>query len=88
MLTIRKTRPAQLKRRAAELELAQMNGGIFGGGPLDWSTIIRFAVVIAGALAVRQLVLRLGSRMIDNRGGKNRSGGGKPPRQDARRPPR
>jgi len=65
-----------------------MNGGVFGGGPLDWSTIIRLAVVIAGALAVRQLVLRFGSKIIDSRRGKNRSAGGKPPREDTRRPPR
>lgn len=64
-----------------------MNGGVFGGGPLDWSTIIRLIVVIAGALAVRQLILRFGSRVIDGRRGKNRNGGGKPPRQNTRRPP-
>jgi len=76
------------KQRAAELELAQMNRGVFGGGPLDWSTIIRLVVVISGALAVRQLVLRFGSKVIDSRRDKNRSGGGKPPREGARRPPR
>jgi hypothetical protein len=57
-----------------------MNGGVFGGGALDWPTIIRLVVVIAGALVVRQLVLRFGSKVIDSRRDKKRSGGGKPSR--------
>lgn len=69
-----------LERRTAKLELAQMNGGLFGGSTLDWPTIIRLVVVIAGALAVRQLVLRFGSKVIDSRRDKNPSGGGKPSR--------
>ena len=54
-----------------------MSGGLFGGGALDWPTIIRLAVVVAAALAVRHLVLRFGTKAIDRRRDKNRSGNGK-----------
>ena len=55
-----------------------MDGGQFGGIPLNGPTLIRLVVVLVLAIVVRQLVLRFGTKAIDSRRDKNR--GGKPPR--------
>jgi hypothetical protein len=55
-----------------------MDGGLFGSVPLDWSTLIRLVVVVVAAIAVRQLVLRFGTKAIDK--SRNKSRNGKPPR--------
>ncbi|HLK85675.1 MAG TPA: hypothetical protein VKT27_04145 [Candidatus Binataceae bacterium] len=49
-----------------------MSGMQIGGVPLDTATIIRLIAIIVAALVVRQLVLRFGSRAIDNRRDKDR----------------
>jgi hypothetical protein len=55
-----------------------MDGGIFAGSPLNGPTLIRLVVAVALAIAVRHLVLRVGTKAIDNRRNKTRNG--KPPR--------
>lgn len=60
------------------MELWQMDGGLFGGIPLNGPTLIRLVVVVALAIVVRQLVLRFGTKAIDRRRDKSRNG--KPPR--------
>ena len=55
-----------------------MDGGLFGGIPLNGPTLIRLVVVVALAIVVRQLVLRFGTKAIDRRRDKSRNG--KPPR--------
>jgi hypothetical protein len=54
-----------------------MSGGLFGSGAVDWPTIVRLAVVVAAAIAVRHLVLRFGTKAIDRRRDKDRRGGDK-----------
>ena len=55
-----------------------MDGGQFGGIPLNGPTLIRLVVVLVLAIVVRQLVLRFGTKAIDSRRDKDRNG--KPPR--------
>jgi hypothetical protein len=55
-----------------------MNGGEIGGIPLNASTLIRLAIVVVLAIAVRQLVMRLGTKAIDSRRDKNRNGKPRP----------
>jgi hypothetical protein len=59
---------------AAKLELSQMDGGLLGGIPLNGPTLIRLAVVLVAAIAVRQLILRFGSKAIESRRDKSRNG--------------
>ncbi|MGA8060076.1 MAG: hypothetical protein WB999_17655 [Candidatus Binataceae bacterium] len=51
-----------------------MDGGLFGGVSLTWPTLIRLAVVLVLAIAVRQLILRFGTKAIDSRRDKSRNG--------------
>ncbi|MGH7913055.1 MAG: hypothetical protein ACREPW_00195 [Candidatus Binataceae bacterium] len=55
-----------------------MDGAKIGGIPLNWPTLIRLVIVVVLAIAVRQLILRYGTKAINNRRDKNRNG--KPPR--------
>jgi hypothetical protein len=55
-------------------ELLQMNGGLLGGISLNGPTLIRLALVLVLAIAVRQLILRLGTKAIDSRRDKSRNG--------------
>lgn len=55
-----------------------MDRGLLGGIPLNWPTLIRLAAVLVLAIAVRQLILRFGTKAIENRRDKSRNG--KPPR--------
>ena len=51
-----------------------MDGGMLGGIPLNGPTLIRLAVVLVLAIAVRQLILRFGTKAIDSRRDKSRNG--------------
>ncbi|MGA8569309.1 MAG: hypothetical protein WB580_16075 [Candidatus Binataceae bacterium] len=60
--------------RGKNRELSQMDGGLFGGVSLTWPTLIRLAMVLVLAIAVRQLILRFGTKAIDSRRDKSRNG--------------
>jgi hypothetical protein len=51
-----------------------MDGGLLGGIPLNGPTLIRLAVVLVLAIAVRQLILRFGTKAIDRHRDKGRNG--------------
>jgi hypothetical protein len=55
-----------------------MDGSQFGGIPLNASTLIRLGVVVVLAIAVRQLVLRFGTKAIEKHRDKNRNGKPRP----------
>lgn len=51
-----------------------MDGSQLGGIALNWQTLIRLAVVVVLAIVVRQLILRLGSKAIGDKGRGNHNG--------------
>lgn len=51
-----------------------MDGGLFGGIPLNGPTLIRLAVVLVLAIGVRHLILRFGTKAIHSRRNKSRNG--------------
>jgi hypothetical protein len=55
-----------------------MDGSQFGGIPLNAPTLIRLGVVLVLAIAVRQLVMRFGTKAIDKRRDKDRAGKPRP----------
>lgn len=50
-----------------------MNGGLFSGIPINGPTLIRLALVLVLAIAVRQLILRFGTKAIESRRDKSRN---------------
>lgn len=54
----------------------QMDGGLLGGIPLNWSTTIRLVVVVVLAIVVRQAIVRFSTKAMENRRDKS----GKPQR--------
>jgi hypothetical protein len=55
-----------------------MDGAQLGGIPLNWPTLIRLGVVLVLAIAVRQLIMRFGTKAINSRREKNRNGKPRP----------
>ena len=50
-----------------------MDGGLLGGIPLNGPTLIRLAMVLVLAIAVRHLILRFGTKAIESRRAKSRA---------------
>lgn len=51
-----------------------MDGAQLGGIPLNWQTLVRLALVVVLAIAVRQIVLRLGKNAIGDKHGGDHKG--------------
>jgi hypothetical protein len=66
-------RDGPVQSAATILELSQMNGGLFSGIAINGPTLIRLALVLVLAIAVRQLILRFGTKAIESRRDKSRN---------------